>query len=361
MLVLLEVLFRTLIPVGHHPYFEMYEEDGFVIGKYSAKNGSESTKTIGMFGQISAKWRINNHGWNNEIDYQYERNEGVKRVAIIGDSYVEAINLDYDKSFIALANHELKGKFEFYSFGIGGAPLSQYLHFCRFVDQKYQPDAFVFVLANNDIDESMAHFGEYRNLVISEDANGNFIEHHPKYFPIEDDPLVNTAKQSALVRYLFYNLQIYRIVRLLRFDFNKDKQPDAVVNSKEIRTSTDVVAKLTSYLMSEIKKTTGERPVIFIQDGNRANIYAEKAPDVKMAEVSAIIQNNTDSLGFHFIDLESVFTYDYFLHQKKHNHFSDYHWNAYGHQVIADTFTNTITTLFERTVSDSSAIHPLKK
>jgi len=235
MLVLLEVIFRTLIPVGHHPYYELYEENGYVIGKYNEKNGAESTKTIGMLGQIKAKWRINNHGWSNEIDYDYvPKDSNIIRVAVIGDSYVEALNLDYDKSFIALANHQLKGKYEFYSFGIGGSPLSQYLHFCRYVDELYHKDAFVFVIANNDIDESLAQFGEYRNMVISENETGDFIEHWPKYQQIVEDSRQKFFKQSALVRYMYYNLQIYRIVRLIRFDVNKDKQPDAVVDRKEV-------------------------------------------------------------------------------------------------------------------------------
>jgi hypothetical protein len=348
MVVLLELLFRTFIPIGHHPFFEIQKEKGFVIGRYNHKNGSKGTKSIGVFGQINAKWRINNHGWSNEIDYKYiPEDSNIIRVAVIGDSYVEALNLDYDKSFIALLNHQLKGKYEFYSFGIGGSPLSQYLHFCRYVDEMYHPDAFVFVMANNDIDESLAEFGDYRNLLLSPNDSGGFNEHHPEFFELPEDKLNNLAKRSAISRYLYYNLQISRIIRLLRINDKNKQAPQPVVNMKEIQSTDSTIQKVSEYIMEQIKTTTKARQVIFIHDANRDFIYKNKPKDEKLAEVVEIIQHNASKLDFKMIDLHPIFEEDYQINEKKFNYFADYHWNAYGHQIIADTLIEIITTDFK--------------
>ena len=49
--------------------------------------------------QIKAKYNINNFGWNSLRNYSAEKPEGIERIAVIGDSFVEAFQVDFDKSF----------------------------------------------------------------------------------------------------------------------------------------------------------------------------------------------------------------------------------------------------------------------
>jgi hypothetical protein len=64
-LLLLEVLFRTVIPASEFPMNVFDEKDK--IWKYSNEKNT-GLHTIGKFAEIQAKWRINNMGWNYPID-----------------------------------------------------------------------------------------------------------------------------------------------------------------------------------------------------------------------------------------------------------------------------------------------------
>ncbi len=353
MLVFLEIIFRTVIPAGHHPYFELYDEGGYVIGKYNHKNGVDGIKTFGAFARTKSYWKINNHGWNAAIDYQFEKVDSTTfRIAVIGDSYVEALNLDVDKSFVSNLNKSLNN-IEVYSFGIGGSPMSQYMHFCRYVEKMYAPDAYIFVLANNDIDESWAQYGEFRNLVLSTNDLGNIIEHHPQYYEISQGKFTTLAKKSALVRYMFYNLQIYRIARLLRFHFNPDKLPKGVVKPKKVHSTKEMIKDVSTYIFEEIEKTTDQKQVLFVQDGDRANVYKLKPNDTKLMELVTVTKNLCDSLNYGYIYLFPIFERDFKQNKTRFNTAADYHWNEYAHSLIADTLSSYILREFNAIKQDT--------
>ena len=92
-------------------------------------------------------------GWNYPIDY-YPINDK-KLIAVIGDSYIEAFQVDVDKNYPFLLREKLKNDYEVYAFGKSGAPLSQYLHISRYVNRHFDPDILIFNLVHNDFDESI--------------------------------------------------------------------------------------------------------------------------------------------------------------------------------------------------------------
>ena len=127
---------------------------------------------VGPLGRNAARWKINNHGWNSDIDYDYvSKDTNLHRIAVIGDSYVEALNVNPDENFIAYLR-SLSNSDEVYSFGIGGSPFSQYLHFARYADMMYDPDLFIILLTKNDFDESLVELGDFRNLLLYMDQCG---------------------------------------------------------------------------------------------------------------------------------------------------------------------------------------------
>src|SRR5262249_38823902 len=49
--------------------------------------------------EIAAPYRINAQGWNSGSgDYAEPRRSGVPRIAVVGDSFVEALQVPYDRS-----------------------------------------------------------------------------------------------------------------------------------------------------------------------------------------------------------------------------------------------------------------------
>ena len=89
---LLELIFRIAIPATDPPMGYFNEKEKI----YSFSNQREEGQiTIGRFAEIRSQWRINNMNWNYPIDYHFV--EGKKLIAVIGDSYIEAFQVDADE------------------------------------------------------------------------------------------------------------------------------------------------------------------------------------------------------------------------------------------------------------------------
>ena len=108
--------------------------------------------------EVAAPFRINGQGWNSGIgDYLIERRVGTARIALVGDSYVEALQVAGTDSVAEALGRTLTqaGRpTEVYGFGISGAPLSQYVHMVEREAVRFRPDWIVVVVIHNDFDES---------------------------------------------------------------------------------------------------------------------------------------------------------------------------------------------------------------
>jgi hypothetical protein len=81
LLFVLELVFRFVIPACNRPQAIFDEKTRL----YRYKANQNGLFTIGKFAQQTAKYRINNYGWNSPIDYSKKKSK--PRIAIIGDSY----------------------------------------------------------------------------------------------------------------------------------------------------------------------------------------------------------------------------------------------------------------------------------
>ena len=151
--VILEVLFRTIIPASQVP--QACFDGVWNIYKFCPGQGS-GVSTKGKLAHSASTWRINNAGWNSPIDYQSKGERD--RIAVIGDSYVEAFQIDITESYPYLLSNALGADYEVYSFGISGAPLSQYLNLSRYVVSEFDPDVLIFNVVHNDFEESIRKY-----------------------------------------------------------------------------------------------------------------------------------------------------------------------------------------------------------
>ena len=133
-----------------YPYFYRYDaERGWGLnpgadGRYSREGGSYL--------------RINQDGFRGP-DYARPKPPGVVRVAVLGDSYVEAMQVAEDKTFTAVigqqlsASPELRGRrVEAINFGVDGYGTAQELITLQRKVWAYQPDIVVLaIFLGNDI------------------------------------------------------------------------------------------------------------------------------------------------------------------------------------------------------------------
>ena len=97
--------------------------------------------------------RTNNAGWVSDIHYVREADSPL--VAVVGDSYVEAVQVPWRDTCHGGLRDRLERKLRVYSFGMSAAPLTQYLAYAEHARDVYRPAALVIPIIENDFDQSL--------------------------------------------------------------------------------------------------------------------------------------------------------------------------------------------------------------
>ena len=332
LLLILEVIVRTVIPAADPPQSFFNEKEKMFCFSNEKETG---TYTIGPFAEIRTRWRINNMGWNYPIDYYPIKNK--KLIAIIGDSYIEAFEVDVGKNYAFLLRERLKNDYEVYAFGKSGAPLSQYLHISKYVNRHFDPDVLIFNLVSNDFDESIQELKPhaYCFLQVSISAHDSITETIPRSDPslAQYTPLKRLVFRSALFRYLYLNLKTKQIVSRL---FAISKNREASFSPDDVKRKKRQIIRVTDYLVRTIRQENSNKRVIFVMDAPRNAIYRntlDKSDVTWMYEMMATIcrQNNTE-----FIDMTPYMREAFESTGKRYETDCDNHWNEYGHEFVAD-------------------------
>ncbi len=329
---LLELFFRFVIVSAEKPIAVFDEKEALL--RSDPNNRSSGIYTIGKLGEIKAKWRTNNFGWNSSIDYSTERDEKKKLICIIGDSYIRALQVDVNSNISALLREKLKNdKYQVYSFGHDGAPLSQYLHMSRYVNKYFNPDIIVFLLVHNDFNESISNLVSKPYFLQINISNEKISEVYPQKVR-----LYQFLTYSSIFRYLYSNLH------LAQFWFTFKEKPKINANVDVVSTSNNknLIAQGTKYLIKKIKTENSNRRVIFLMDAPRYDIYQTNIKESNVIWINNMVKEITESLGIEYIDLTDFFKEDFLKNGKKFEFSMDGHWNGYGHYIASKVLLNAI-------------------
>src|SRR5262249_32963705 len=134
-------------------------------------------------------------------------------VAIVGDSYIEALMVPYPATLQGILAREFRGKLRIYSFGFSGAPLSQYLVWAKYARQKYRNDFLIINVVANDFAESLLKYkNEAGDHYYSPDANGDLQMIRVDYMFTK----YRFVLKSAFMRYLLFHLHATNAVDNIR-------------------------------------------------------------------------------------------------------------------------------------------------
>jgi lysophospholipase L1-like esterase len=305
--------------------------------------------------EIAAPYRINAQGWNSGIgDYAEARRPGVRRIAIVGDSFVEALQVPYDRSVgedFADGFGAKGGPVEVYRFGISGAPLSQYLHMIEHEVVRYRPDWVVVVVVHNDFDESYKFkAGRYTSSFLKlQVAHGQVLR---EILPLPWHPgAVEWLRQTATARFFLYRWQV---------------RPELLADlllpraHATIAANTDITAVLadradvtavTDYLFGRIDgavRAMGAR-LLLVMDGDRSAIYRD-APSPALA-LNRLVADTAARHHIPLVDLEPVFLADWQANHRRFDFDADSHWNEHGHAVAAAAIAQALRELSAQTAS----------
>lgn len=92
-----------------------------------------------------ARFKTNAEGFVGR-DYAVQKPADIYRIAVLGDSFVEARQVDYDKNFSALLEQKLGAGYEVMNFGVGNINTKQEEYYYDAYVEKYRPDLLLLVL-----------------------------------------------------------------------------------------------------------------------------------------------------------------------------------------------------------------------
>ncbi|UCH83738.1 MAG: SGNH/GDSL hydrolase family protein [Candidatus Latescibacterota bacterium] len=327
--VLLEIFFRVAVPANDWPYacFDQSER----IFKFCPP-GDEGTATFGWLASQRGRWRVNNHGWVSPIDYDTSKSK--PRIAVFGDSYIEAQQVDCDKSFPSVLRSEIGDRYDVYSFGVSGASLSEYVNMNRYVNRTFAPDVLIFNLRHNDFLESIYELNRGDTIMMMLDITDDSITEtrpRPDYSFTEFNWKKRLLRKSAVVRYLIYNLRIKLVIQNL---YSRDTY-SGNVSVTNVERHRELIVTATEYLFDRIKAENPGRRIIVVMPAPRHAIYDGTVTESKVLFLNDLVAELSIEYGFEHLDLTESMTRDYEANGIEFNSPWDAHWDEYGHDFVA--------------------------
>lgn len=317
-----------------------------------APNRSFTASVNKNFSEVN-RGRVNNYGYVNDQDYITD--SPLPSVAVIGDSFVEALLVPYAETIQGRLAKELHGSARVYSFGMSRSALPQYLAYARFAADTFHSQKMVFVVVANDFDESHIDYDsapwEGRLHYFAGDATGDFRVVRKDYTPRFWRGLVT---YSALGRYLFFNANLPKVVQDIRAKWNSPKPSPAPetpapspvyvgntlasVDAKRVaisKKSVDTFFKL----LPEYSRL-GKSEILVVVDSIRPNIYdaASRAhlPETFVGILRAYFLAQCQKLGIEAIDMDEVILPKHLSDGTRFEFVTDNHWNGVGHGAAFD-------------------------
>ena len=342
-----ELVLRFL-PVNEGPLQQPVNADMPVISFYPDR---DFTWSHGWNFSIIAHKHANNFGFFNDQDYV--RSAATPLLAIIGDSYVEAIQVDNAQTLHGRLGRQLGKRGRIYGFGASGAPLSTYLAYARYTRKEFSPDSMVFVIVGNDFDESLP---KYMRLP----GHHYFVAGDDKQFRLQRvdyaiNPIKRILRNSALMRYLAYNTRFnWRSIEARLFhppetvqtfvgNTLADATPERIADSsRAIDAFLDLLPEMSGLDASRIAFVVdGMRPEIYSAEGRRAMVgsYFDRMRGYFFKQAGA--------RGYEVLDMQPRFLSRYKATGIRFEFTTDNHWNAEGHELVAKVIG--ASRLFRRT------------
>jgi hypothetical protein len=204
-----EVAFRVFVDVTDIAFY--YWDPA--VGPRIAPNQS-GRYLLGRF--VDGRYRFNAQGWNHPQDYVTGREAGGYRICLVGDSYVEAMQVQPQETMYAVAQRLMdrpKRSAQWYSFGVSGFGTSHEYEVIRKYVLEYDPDLVILLFVQNDPFDASPYIRDLppHSVRYVLDGAGDL----RRFAPTEWAPVRwrRLAARSALVRYFLLQQPILHRLR----------------------------------------------------------------------------------------------------------------------------------------------------
>jgi hypothetical protein len=289
--------------------------------------------------------RVNNAGFVNDQDYVAEARSPL--LAVIGDSYVEAVMVPYRETLHGRLAGRVAPAGRVYSFAASGAPLSQYLVWARHARETYRNDALIIVVIGNDFDESLAEYRKGPGFHHYWPGDGGALELRRVDF--EPNRFLRMVAGTSLGSYLVLNLQagarLRNLFATLGLPFPIARAAPRYVGNTEAPAAQQRIADSEAAVAAFIRDLPGHaglppERILFVVDGLRyppADAAAEAAArasyfGIMRARFIAAARRR----GYEAIDMDEHLMPHYRRHEQRFEWPTDGHWNRLAHGIAAD-------------------------
>lgn len=308
--------------------------------------------------------RINNHGWRDR-DRQVQKLPDTVRVAVLGDSYVEALQVELDSTFTARAerrlNQAVERPVEVLNFGRSGMTQTEEMLVLHSDVLRHDPDVVVLVfLPSNDIEDvSSETTYDIMRPFYRDSGDGELILDTSfadgRAFAVKR--LINPLKQRSALLSLI--TERYNLIRQARRRSELSEEQPAVgriTGVQSLCTQTPDARYAENYRlnkrlirdMAQICARDGRRFVLVCTDwmyradiiGRKQSIDATFDPDFFDRDLAAL----ADSVGAEYVGLQDIFAQQY-AEQGRPLHWV--HWNYEGHRIVADALVRKLLPMME--------------
>jgi hypothetical protein len=291
--------------------------------------------------QLVNEIHTNNYGFISNWDYDPAAKSPL--LAVIGDSFVEAAMVPFDRTAAGILGRSVEGRGRVYSFGSSGAALSQYLAYARYARDEFHPDGMVIIIVGNDFDESLMKYRQQPGFhYFVQQSDGRLaLQRIDRSIPWWKDLFV----MPTIGLYIVMNLEAGNVIERLkqwtvslhggdrRFVGNVDADPEPGRVKDSERAVDEFLARLPEMAGLPVGK------ILLVLDAPRPEIYAPD--DLKAVQESYFevmrryLIGEASQSGYQVVDLEALLVADYQRRGLRFEYANDYHWNPTGHEIVA--------------------------
>ena len=329
-----------LFPVAWAPSVEPPSADN-PIQRYAASQSF--TWSLGWNFHDVVRGRSNAQGFL--ADYDYDRAATTPLVAVVGDSFIEALRVPFAETVTGRLQAALGTRGRGYAFAQSGSPLSQYVAYAAHACAVYHPQRLVVVVVGNDFDESVyAHRRRNGIFHLHPRPDGGF--DYRLTPPLAPGLAERVLRRSALALYLMRNVGISDFISMIGINMAQAAEAGeryvgntlAEADPARVAEGEAVIAWFLATLPGAACLSPGE--IVLAVDAMRPQLYDDNALAAARSSyfgrMRAKLIADAAASGFRVIDMEVPMRADFVARHQPFEFANDSHWNSRGHAVGAD-------------------------
>jgi hypothetical protein len=307
--------------------------------------------------------KFNSFGWRDR-EWSVEKETGILRIAVLGDSFVEAFQVESEKSFLQMTeqiiNKKNKNKVELMNFGRSGCTQTEELLILKNYVSRFSPDMVVlFFAAVNDIEDVSFETAPDKIRPFYKIEKGQLILDtsftETRSYKIKS--FINWFKLHSILvsllceRYNYY--QGFKNISREKDNQSGKLEPYITLCTANANPKFLVNYQLNKELIKEMKSFCRSRGIRFMLSvidissylPENEQKYKSIDPSFNTSFFEDDLKTFAESISADYLGLQKLFRKSY-----ENNHIPLHwgHWNYEGHKVVARGLADKLNSIFSK-------------